>query len=215
MIIYQPDISGSVNITGSLTVTQGITGSLEGTASFAQNIPLDTVPTSGSSNAVSSNGVFDALALKQPILIKRGLTDLTGVTGVNVLDSLLIPANWLASGDGIEIFVIPIKSVTASAINYSIYSDTTINGTSKAIATGLSLSTANRAGIFQRICVLDATTLRNSTIVAAAQPLPIAANSMSSTTVFDPTVANYITITVNPTVISEVVGFNQFFIRKL
>jgi hypothetical protein len=182
-----------------------------------QNAPItiDATPTDGSSNAVSSNGVFDALALKQPILIKQGLTELTGVTGVNVLASLLIPANWIASGDGIEIIWTPIKSVTASNVNFSIYHDTTVNGVSNSISTGAALSTVNRSSFYSRTLSLSGTDLRNSTAVNSSLNAPGATSTAVTPTTFDPTVNNYITITANPTVISEVVGFNQFFIRKL
>jgi hypothetical protein len=178
-------------------------------------ITIDATPTDGSSNAVSSNGVFDALALKQPILIKQGLTELTGVTGVNVLASLLIPANWIASGDGIEIIWTPIKSVTASNVNFSIYHDTTVNGVSNSISTGAALSTVNRSSFYSRTLSLSGTDLRNSTAVNSSLNAPGATSTAVTPTTFDPTVNNYITITANPTVISEVVGFNQFFIRKL
>jgi len=52
-------------ITGSLTVTAGIAGSLFGTASYALDMPKDTTIISGSTNAVQGGAVFDALALKE------------------------------------------------------------------------------------------------------------------------------------------------------
>ena len=68
MIIYQPDISGSVNITGSLTVTQGITGSLEGTASFASTASYSSnidgtsnfIPVFNGTNSVSSSTIYQS-----------------------------------------------------------------------------------------------------------------------------------------------------------
>jgi len=148
-------------------------------------------------------------------MIKQGYTQLSGVTGTQVITSLLIPANWIASGDGIEIVVTPNKSVTASAITFGIYHDTTLNGVSNAIATGTNLTTSQRTGYMQRVLVLDSSTLRNSIPVSASSLIPIAGNTLGATTTFNPTVSNYITLTVNPTVISEVTGFNQFYIRKL
>ena len=148
-------------------------------------------------------------------MIKQGYTQLSGVTGTQILTSLLIPANWIASGDGIEIVFTPNKSVTASAITFGIYHDTTLNGVSNAIATGTNLTTSQRTGYMQRVLVLDSSTLRNSIPVSASSLIPIAGNTLGATTTFNPTVSNYITLTVNPTVISEVTGFNQFYIRKL
>jgi hypothetical protein len=206
---------GGVGYTTGALVYRFYNGSSWISTDMNNAITIDATPTDGSSNAVSSNGVFDALALKQPILIKQGLTELTGVTGVNVLASLLIPANWIASGDGIEIIWTPIKSVTASNVNFSIYHDTTVNGVSNSISTGAALSTVNRSSFYSRTLSLSGTDLRNSTAVNSSLNAPGATSTAVTPTTFDPTVNNYITITANPTVISEVVGFNQFFIRKL
>jgi len=62
------DISGPTTISGSLNVTQGITGSLFGTASHALDIPKDATIISGSTNAVQGGAVFDALALNTSFL---------------------------------------------------------------------------------------------------------------------------------------------------
>lgn len=146
--------------------------------------------------------------------IKQGATQLTGVTGVNVLASLLIPANWMASGDGFEIYIQHHKLNTGVAINYSVYHDTVVNGTANGIATNVSLTSSNRTQPFQRIMSLSGTTLYNCVVVAATTNIPIAATNLATTTL-DPTVDNYITITVNPTLVSESCGFTTFYIRKI
>lgn len=180
----------------------------------ASNIPLDTVPTSGSSNAVSSNGVFDALALKQDKVIKQGYTQLTGVTGANVVASLLIPANWISSGDGFEIFIQGYKLNTGVAIDYKIYHDTVVNGISNGIATNIAIASSQRANPFQRIMSLSGTTLYNNMLVNATSTVPIPSTNITTTT-FDSTVDNYITLTVSPTLVSESCGFTIFYIRKI
>jgi len=155
------------------------------------------------------------LALKQPKNIKQGYTQLTGVTGTQVIASILIPANTYASGDGFEILMTPNKSVTASAITFGIYHDTSLNGVTNAIATGANLTTSQRTGYIHRPLVLDGTTLRNVMPISASSLVPIAGNTLGATTTFNPAVDNYITITVNPTVSSEICGFNQLVIRLL
>jgi len=59
------NISGSTTITGSLNITQGITGSLQGTASFASNAlsssySFNSTTSSFASNALSSSYAFNA-----------------------------------------------------------------------------------------------------------------------------------------------------------
>ena len=153
---------------------------------------------------------------KQNAAIKQGYTQLTGVTGVNVLASIQIPANWLASGDGFEIIITPNKSTTAANIQYVLAHDTVVNGVSNAITTGNPvLSTTARTGFIQRILVVDGTTLRNSMPANASSAIPVSIGTVGGTTTFNPAVNNWITLTVNPTVSSEVTGFNQLVIRKL
>lgn len=179
------------------------------------DVGLGNVDNTSDANKPVSTATQTALNAKQDKVIKQGYTTLTGVTGTQVLASLLIPADWLASGDGIEIVVVPNKSTTASAVNFLLYHDTTVNGTTNAIATATSLTISQRMGYIQRIMSLNSTTLYNCLPVASTSLIPIAATGATPTTTFNPTVTNYITLTVNPTVGSEVTGFNQFFIRKL
>ena len=215
--------AGTSSTTGTVTsvaaLTLGTTGTdLSSSVATGTTTPVITlnVPTASASNrgALSSTD-WSTFNAKQFPLIKQGYTQLTGVTGTQVLTSLLIPANWLASGDGFEIIFTPNKSATAASINFSLYHDTTVNGVTNAIATGLTLTPTQRTGYMQRVLVLDSTTLRNMMPVSATSTIPIPGATIGATTTFNPTVNNYITLTVNPTVGSEVTGFNQFFIRKL
>ena len=179
------------------------------------DVGLGNVDNTSDANKPVSTATQTALNAKQDKVIKQGYTTLTGVTGTQVLASLLIPADWIAGGDGIEIVVVPNKSTTASAVNFLLYHDTTVNGTTNAISTATSLTTSQRMAFIQRIMSLNSTTLYNCLPVASTSLIPIAATGATPTTTFNPTVNNYITLTVNPTVGSETTGFNQFFIRKL
>jgi hypothetical protein len=209
---------------------------------------VDTTPTEGSSNPVSSNGVFDALSLKQNIVsgvsdteigyldgvtsaiqtqvdsklnknkfIRQNLTTITGVTGQSVICSILIPANTYVSGEGFDIIAAYRKSATVSNITFNIYHDTVVNGISSTINSGFIVSTALSSVLFIRSLFIDGTTLRNAIPAAAnsASPYTNFPGSAASTTTFNPSVNNYITITGNPTVVSEVVGVNFVSIRPL
>jgi len=155
------------------------------------------------------------LKVNKSKFISQGYTQLTGVTVTTVIASLLIPANTYVSGEGFEIILTPNKSTTAATINFSLSHDTVINGTANAITTGTALSTANRAGYIMRALVIDGTTLRNSLNNGSNSNIPIAGTAVGSTTTFNPAVDNYITLTGNPTVSSEIVGFNSLSIRQL
>jgi hypothetical protein len=179
-------------------------------------ITIDATPTDGSSNAVSSNGVFDALALKTPTALRVGYTSLTGVTGTNVLASILIPANWLNNGESFKVEITNFKSVTAGSVNFAIYHDTVLNGVSNTISNGQQLTTTQRVGaVFYRLLTIDSTTLYNSVSNTASQQVPSVSTATASATTFDRTVNNYITVTSNPSVISEVTGFYYLSVTKI
>ncbi len=206
-------------VTSVAALTLGTTGTdLSSSVATGTTTPVITlnVPTANASNrGVLSPTDWSTFNNKQFPLIKQGYTTLTGVTGTQVLSSLLIPANWLASGDGFEIIIVPAKTTTAANIGFFLYHDTTLNGVTNAIATGTSISFNQRIGFIQRIMSLNSTTLYNCLPVNATSLFPTTSTGTAPTTTFNPAVNNWITLTVNPTVGSEVTGFHQFFIRKL
>jgi hypothetical protein len=169
--------------------------------------------------APSQNAVFDALALKlnKNKYIRQNLTTVTGVTGATVICSILIPANTYESGEGFEIVAGLRKSLTAASVAFRIYHDTTLNGISNNISTGQSLSSAANAATTSRLLYINGTTLRNSinSAVNSLSPYDSFPTTTASTSTFNPAVDNYITITANPTLITEVVGVNFVSIRPL
>lgn len=124
-------------------------------------------------------------------------------------------ANWLFDGDSFEIIITPNKSVTVSNVTFSLFHDTIINGITNAISSSTALSTSQRTGLFHRILSLNANTLYNTLPSNASSATPISGTAVGSTTVFNPSVINFITLRANPTVSTEVVGFYNFFIRKI
>ena len=90
--------------TASLTDTRKYTlQDSNGTIAHLSNIPsVDATPTDGSSNAVSSNGVFDALAELKPLVnIRTTSTALTGTTAETQITSFnfQFPANTFSDND--------------------------------------------------------------------------------------------------------------------
>lgn len=147
--------------------------------------------------------------------ISVGYTQVTGVTSQTVLASLKIPAGTYVSGESFEVIVTPNKSVTASSVSFNVYHATSVNGTTNAICTAISLSTTQRTGYLMRALTIDGTTLRNSMPASASGIMPIAGTTVGATTTFNPAVDNWITVTVNPSVVSESAGVNQITIRPL
>ncbi len=166
------------------------------------------------SKAYIDKSIIDSLYIPKSKFITQGYTQLTGVTGVNVLASVLIPANTYASGQSFEIVLTPNKSITASSLSFHLFHDTVINGNTNTIASGTFLSATSRSGYILRVIVIDGTTARNSMTQTSTSLTPIAVG-ITSTFTFNPDEDNYITLTVNPTNTSEVTGFNNFSIRPL
>jgi hypothetical protein len=155
------------------------------------------------------------LKVNKSKFISQGYTQLTGVTGTTVIASLLIPANTYVSGESFEIIVTPNKSTTAASINFNLSHDTVINGVTNVITSATTLTVSSRTSYIMRTLSIDSTTLRNSMPSSATALTPIAGATVGGTTTFNPAVDNYITLTGNPTVTSEIVGFNSLSIRPL
>jgi hypothetical protein len=172
-----------------------------------KTITIDATPTDGSSNAVSSNGVFDALELKQnkSRFLNSGYVTVTGVTNPTVAFSIPIPANTYATEDAYEIVIMVNKSVTATAVSFDLYHDTSINGTSNAIATALSLTASGRYGSWLRALILsDGSALNRLNSSSSASNYFTTSSGGLSTTTYNPAVMQYITLVVNGlTVVSE------------
>jgi hypothetical protein len=81
-----------------------------------KTITIDATPTDGSSNAVSSNGVFDALAIRPKFIWKLATptTTLTGTATETLMASVLIPANTLSTNDLLRVVTLMVKKTTAT-----------------------------------------------------------------------------------------------------
>jgi hypothetical protein len=97
------------------------------------------------------------------------------------------------------------KSTTATAVNYNLFHDTTINGTTNAIATGISMATTNRGASFQRILNLNGGNAYNNLVASSTAFFTfLTASASPTTTTFDTTVDQYITLQISGlTVVSE------------
>jgi hypothetical protein len=123
-----------------------------------KTITIDATPTDGSSNAVSSNGVFDALALKQDksksetfVLSKANGTfgSHTGTTAETVLFSADISANEFTAGDFMRVMLDITKLGTAGTASVRLRAGTTGTTSDALIGTLFLLSGTLDAGFIR------------------------------------------------------------------
>ena len=160
------------------------------TVAMIDQIPsVDATPTDGSSNAVSSNGVFDALALKQNALVYRPYrflqTSQTAHTGTNVetiIGTATIVGNTFNSNDVMKmIYRISKPSGTAGgAFQIRINTTNTLSG-SVVIFAG-SFNNNTRQGTIERNFDLQGGNLYGFSFSnSAATDLAIGPTALSST----------------------------------
>jgi hypothetical protein len=133
-------------------------------------------------------------------------TSITGVTGEQVIFSMLIPAGTYASTDAFNFEFSINKSVTATTVEYKTYVGTTVNALTNQIGRTISNATT-RSSDYIRKYIIDSGNL-DCSIGFTTNGLTGYIGTTSVNTPIAVTVANdiYITVTANPTVTTEVVG---------
>jgi len=203
-----------LNTSSSTGIPQVASGTWSVSTALAGGTTATTQASGDNSTKVATTEYIDR-KLNRPVSISNVV--LTGVTSPTVVASLLIPANTYVSGDTMEIFLTGRKSTTAGAVLFNVYHDTSLNGTSNVIASGVSTTTTNRSVTFNRYLTFDGTTLNNSNAATSALYTPFGAASASpSSTTCDPTVNNYITFEISGlTVGSESATILKAIVRPL
>ena len=168
-------------------------------------ITTDAVPTDGSTNPVQSNGVFDALALKtnKNRFIFQPKTEVTGVTGEINICSFKINGGAYASTDAFKFDFTCLKSVTASTSTWKVYIGITSGARTNQIMQS-AISATNRTGDVTRRYVINSGNLDTSVIFTSNAQSGLSGIGALNTPIAV-TMANdlWITITANPTVITE------------
>jgi hypothetical protein len=127
---------GGVGYTTGALVYRYYDGSSWISTNMNSAITIDATPTDGSSNAVSSNGVFDALALRTKIVIKQATPSsaVTGTTTETILSNNLIPGGTFSTNDIMNLVSFrAIKTGANGTVTYKIYINTTSNTLSGAV----------------------------------------------------------------------------------
>jgi len=193
-----------------------------GTLALLSDIPtIDATPTDGSTNAVSSNGVFDALALKQnTILIAKKITDstsLTGTTSEGILETIIIDANKLVVGDILKVLSSPNKTGTAGTLTlrYRINTTNTLSG-STVIATSSTLGATILSGssLERHFGIRTGDILEGFPFTIAGQFENGSATAPRSTATYNPTQIIYLFITAQLSNVNDSVVNSQYLIQK-
>jgi len=99
------------------------------TLATTDDIPtIDATPTDGSSNAVSSNGVFDALALRKKVIVKDVTSaTVTGTTSLTLAKTYEVTAGTLSAGGFLDLFMYASRTGASNSYTMAIYINTTNN----------------------------------------------------------------------------------------
>jgi hypothetical protein len=157
---------------------------------------IDAVPTDGSPNAVSSNGVFDAITAKTLFADTVDSSTVTGTTSETILKDYFIPANTIGVGT-LSLESMFQKTGTAGACTYNVRINTTasLSGATLIASTG-SVTATDLTKIISRKAYLKT---GNSLVIYPAGSgisLPAQSSLAPTSITFDPTVDNYIIISV-------------------
>jgi hypothetical protein len=168
----------------------------------ATNIPLDAIPTDGSTNGVQSNGVFDALQTKTQLIGSIStLSTITGTTTETIVGSIEVLANTFKTINFLEIYALSSKSNTADASTITIYLNNTNNlsGSPLQLATYGATSTRitnmfRKATLFSN--VLDMNSSRTSSLVTNIVASTPATGDTDSSVAYDVSTTKYIIFTI-------------------
>jgi hypothetical protein len=107
-------------------------------------ITIDATPTDGSSNAVSSNGVFDALALRKKVIVSDTVSaSVTGVIVETLVKTYEVPVGSLSTSGFLDLFAYSSRAVSAAVHTMTIKINSTNN-----FATASTIATVNTNGNF-------------------------------------------------------------------
>lgn len=209
---------GGVDYASGSLVYRYYDGSSWVSKDYGASITIDSTPTDGSANAVSSNGVFDALDAKvnHNRYAFQGKTSITGVTGEQDICSFKISGGaYSNTSDAFKFDFTPIKSVTASTSTFKVYIGTTANARTNQIMQ-TAIGTTGRSSDNTRRYGIDSSTIDTSVNFTANANSGLSASTTANTPIAV-NMANdlWITITANPTATGESHGVMMASITPL
>jgi len=174
--------------------------------------------TSSDSILSAFNKIVGNLALKvdKNRFIFQGKTSITGVTGENVIFTMKVDANTYGASDAFNFYMTPLKSVTATTVEYRTYIGTSAGALTKQIGRVIANATTLTLD-YKRLYHLDSGLLDCSvgftTNATTGYNQNTSVNSPLATC--NPASDFWITVTGNPTLITEVIGVMDASINPL
>jgi hypothetical protein len=204
IIFENEDIPGGGGSFGQTKTIPKGTFTFAKTSDIPTPITIDATPTDGSSNAVSSNGVFDALALKQNAFYSLKVTTpssyVTGTLSETEVLRVEIPANTFSDND---ILKIPIATFTKVGSNGTFLfriklttSTTMPSGLTGTVASSPTIGATSFYTNLQRSFILNGGNLKASLFGFGALTDYTSLGAAISTVAFDPTVTQYLYVSV-------------------
>lgn len=218
-------IGGTGYAVGSLVFRVFHSGSWS-TREYKSNLTIDATPTNGSTNAVQSDGVFDALALKADklnvetfIFSKANGTfgSHTGTTAETVLLSVDISAGEYAIGDILTFFHQFEKSGTAGSATFRVRAGVNGNTSDSLISTYATMANVSlmQSGERRNLQFITGNLLRGIRNITAA-PTDIGAGiSVITSTSLNPNNAWKLTFTVQLADATDTASLTGYRIGKL
>jgi hypothetical protein len=163
---------------------------------------VDATPTDGSSNAVSSNGVFDALQTKTQLIGSIStLSTITGTTTETIVGSIEVLANTFKTINFLEIYALSSKSNASDASTIKIYLNNTndLSGTPLQLAT-YGITSSRIVNMFRKATlfsnVLDMNCSRTASILTNLIASTAASGDSDPSVDYDVSTTKYIIFTV-------------------
>ena len=104
-------------------------------------ITIDATPTDGSSNAVSSNGVFDALALRKKVIVSDVTSaTVTGTTSLTLAKTYEVTAGTLSASGFLNLFMYASRTGASNSYTMGIYINTSNNFGTATLITSIATS---------------------------------------------------------------------------
>jgi hypothetical protein len=112
------------------------------TLATTDDIPtIDATPTDGSSNAVSSNGVFDALALRKKVIVSDVTSaTVTGTTSLTLAKTYEVTAGTLSASGFLNLFMYASRTGASNSYTMGIYINTSNNFGTATLITSIATS---------------------------------------------------------------------------
>ena len=177
------------------------------TREYKSNLTIDATPTNGSTNAVQSDGVFDALALKQDkttVFKNTTQTVVTGTTSETIIYAEEVLGNTISNNTILSFKNRNYRSPRAGTCVYKLYINTVNNLSGSPVQIGRFDASANQgSNPFEREYLIKDNTLSGFQFNIAGFTDLVAGNVNQGTTTYNINTTYYWILTAQPNTSSD------------